>query len=178
MLRVASLFVRERAIAEEVVQEAWLGALRGLDGFEGRSSFRTWLMRILTNAAKSRAERERRSIPFSSLGDGEPAVERERFLPEPDHLGRQWAAEPLAFGELPESRLLAAETMSVIHAAIDELPDSQRMVLTMRDVAGFPPEEVSAALELSSGNQRVLLHRARSKVRRALEHYFEEVEPS
>lgn len=183
MLRVASLFVRERAVAEEVVQEAWLRALRSLDGFEGRSSFRTWLMRILTNTAKTRAERESRSIPFSALArseveEGEPAVDSERFLAQPDRYGRQWASEPLSFGELPESRLLAAETLSVVHAALEQLPEVQRAVMTMRDIGGFPPDEVCSELELTEANQRVLLHRARSKVRRALEEYFEAVEAS
>lgn len=183
MLRVAQLFVRDRAVAEEVVQEAWLGVLRGIDGFEGRSSFKTWLFRILENQARTRAVREGRSLPFSALareglGGDEPAVDPDRFLPHPDQLGRQWASHPLRFDDLPESRLLAAETLAVAREAIDALPEAQRAVIVMRDVAGLPAEEVCAVLDVSEGNQRVLLHRARAKVRRALERHLEEGGPS
>lgn len=178
MLRVARLYVQTRAVAEEVVQEAWLGVLAGIDRFEGRSSFKTWLFRILTNTAKTRAERERRSVPFSSLAaaeldHAEPSVEPDRFLPQGERWASYWASTPRRFDELPESRLLSGETVGIAQAAIEELPEVQRAVITMRDVAGFSSEDVCEALELSEGNQRVLLHRARTKVRRALELHFE-----
>lgn len=178
MLRVASLYVRNRAVAEEVVQEAWLGVLRGIDRFEGRSTFKTWLFRILTNTATTRAVREGRTIPFSALAgaelaDDEPAVDPDRFLPQGDRWASHWVSSPLRFDDLPEGRLLSSETVAVARAAIDELPEVQRAVITMRDVAGFSSEEVCGELGLSEGNQRVLLHRARTKVRVALERHLE-----
>ena len=179
MLRVASLYVRDRAVAEEVVQDAWLGVLNGIERFEGRSSFRTWLFRILTNNAKSRGEREGRSVPFSALAraeleSSERSVEPERFLPEGERWTNHWVSSPRRFDELPEARLLADETMAVTRSAIADLPEAQRAVITMRDVASYSAEEVCDALEISEGNQRVLLHRARTKVRRALEHHLEQ----
>ena len=165
MLRVAQMYVSSRAVAEDVVAEAWLAVLKGIDRFEGRSSLKTWLFRIVANTAKTRGQRERRSVPFSSLGD-EPAVERERFIGT-----GQWGVPPQRW---PEERLLGEEVISVIGAAIDALPPAQRTVITLRDVEGWSAGEVRNALELSETNQRVLLHRARSKVRRALEHYLEE----
>ena len=178
MLRVASLYVRDRAAAEEVVQDAWLGVLKGIDRFEGRSSFKTWLFRILTNTAKSRGEREGRSIPFSALArveleSSEPSVDPDQFLGEGERWANHWASSPRRFADLPEERLLSGETMALARSAIDELPDVQRAVITMRDIAGYSSEEVCAELELSEGNQRVLLHRARTKVRRALEQHFD-----
>jgi RNA polymerase sigma-70 factor, ECF subfamily len=176
MVRVAQIYVSRRDIAEEVVQEAWLGVINGLDRFEGRSSLKTWLFRIVTNLAKTRAVRERRTLPFSALrnpkGVPEPAVEPERFRPPDDpHWPGQWASEP---SQWPEGRLLENEALARIEEAIEALPDSQRAVITLRDVQGWSGEEVCNALELSETNQRVLLHRARSKVRRALERYFDE----
>jgi RNA polymerase sigma-70 factor, ECF subfamily len=174
LLRVAQIFVPSRAVAEEVVQETWLRVLGALDRFEGRSSLKTWVFRILVNTAKTRAQREGRSIPFSSLQDAarvpEAAVEPERFLPDdhPQHPGG-WASPPR---DLPEERLLAAETREVIAAAIDQLPANQRAVISLRDVEGWSSDEVRNALDISEVNQRVLLHRARSRVRRALEEYI------
>jgi RNA polymerase sigma-70 factor, ECF subfamily len=181
MIRVASLYVRNRSVAEEVVQEAWLGVLKGIDRFEGRSSFKTWLFRILTNTAATRAAREGRSVPFSALagdelGEEEALVDPDRFLPAGDRWENHWASSPLRFDSLPEGRLLSSETVGVARAAIEELPDVQRAVITMRDVAGFSSEEVCGELGLSEGNQRVLLHRARTKVRTALERHFEAAE--
>jgi RNA polymerase sigma-70 factor (ECF subfamily) len=173
MLRVAQLYVRTRAVAEEVVQEAWLGVLKGLDRFEGRSSLKTWIFRILTNIAKTRGEREGRSVPFSSLASDEtdgPSVDPDRFLVPGELLGGNWSSPPAPF---PEERLLAAETRARIEAAIAELPANQRAVITLRDVEGFGSEDVCNVLDLSETNQRVLLHRARSKVRAALEDYLE-----
>jgi RNA polymerase sigma-70 factor (ECF subfamily) len=182
MLRIALSHVRTRAVAEEVVQEAWLGVLTGLSRFEGRSSLKTWLLRIVANRARTRGEREARSVPLSSLGAAEdsedgPAVDPERFLPadDPRYPGA-WAIPPHSWARLPEERLLASETLQQVRAAIAKLPPRQQEVITLRDVEGWEPEEVSAALELTPGNQRVLLHRARSKVRAELEHYFDEVE--
>ncbi|HEV2711706.1 MAG TPA: sigma-70 family RNA polymerase sigma factor [Gaiellaceae bacterium] len=176
MVRVAQIYVSRKDIAEEVVQEAWLGVLRGLDRFEGRSSFKTWLLRIVTNLAKTRAVREGRTIPFSALRSPEsvpePAVEPERFRrPDDPRWPGHWASKP---SEWPEQRLLGDETLQRIQAAIEALPDNQRAVITLRDVEGWSAEEVCNALELSETNQRVLLHRARSKVRGALERYFDE----
>jgi RNA polymerase sigma-70 factor (ECF subfamily) len=178
MLRVAMLYVRDRAVAEEVVQDAWLGVLNGIERFEGRSSFRTWLFRILTNNAKSRGEREGRSVPFSALARAEVelnerSVEPDRFLPDTERWANHWISSPRRFDELPEDRLLSHETMGIARTAIDALPEVQRAVITMRDVAGYSAEEVCDALEISEVNQRVLLHRARTKVRRALERRFE-----
>lgn len=178
MLRVSLLFVRTRAVAEEVVQDAWLGVLSGIGRFEGRSSLKTWVFRILTNTAKTRAEREGRSVPFSSLASddlesGESSVDPDRFMPDGDRWASHWASSPRRFDELPESRLLSRETMGIVQHAVELLPEVQRAVLTMRDIAGFAAEEVCEALGLSEVNQRVLLHRARTKVRRALEGYIE-----
>src|SRR5215218_2528997 len=178
MLRIALGHVRSRAVAEEVVQESWLGVLQGLDRFEGRSSLKTWILRIVANRARTRGEREARSVPLSSLAPDEdedgPAVDPDRFLP-PDHprYPGGWAVPPRSWARLPEERLLAAETLQQVRAAIAKLPARQQEVIVLRDVEGWEPEEVSAALELTPGNQRVLLHRARSKVRADLERYFE-----
>jgi RNA polymerase sigma-70 factor, ECF subfamily len=179
MVRVAQIFVPSRDLAEEVVQETWLRVLGALDRFEGRSSLRTWVFRILVNTAKTRAQREGRVIPFSALNDPgrvpEPAVDPDRFL-DADHerYPGHWAAPPRA---LPEERLLATETRERVAAAIDALPPAQRAVITLRDVAGWDAESVCNALDLSEVNQRVLLHRARAKVRQALEEYLAPEEP-
>jgi RNA polymerase sigma-70 factor (ECF subfamily) len=179
MLRIARLFVSSQAVAEEVVQETWLSIVQGVERFEGRSSLKTWVFRILTNRAKTRAAREARSIPFSSLAgteaEGEPAVDPERFLPaDHERWPGHWAAPPTSWAGVPEHRLLAAETMDVIRGAIDALAPSQRAVITMRDVYGWTSDEVCAALGLNDVNQRVLLHRARSRVRMVLERYLDD----
>ena len=168
MLRVASRYVRSRAVAEEVVQETWLGVLNGLERFEGRASMKTWIFRILINRAITRAEREGRTVPFSSLAD-EPAVEPDRFRPEGDRYPGGWKRAP---DPLPEQRLLDRETLAMIDAAIGELPERQQIVIVMRDVEGWSSEEVCTSLAISEANQRVLLHRARSKVRSCLESYL------
>ena len=174
MLRVAQIFVPTRSLAEEVVQETWLRVLGALDRFEGRSSLKTWVFRILVNTAKTRAQREGRVVPFSSLHDParipEAAVEPERFLPDDhDRHPGGWSAPPRA---LPEERLVASETREVIAAAVEKLPANQRAVISLRDVEGWSADEVRNALDLSEVNQRVLLHRARAKVRSALEDYL------
>ncbi|HET9553189.1 MAG TPA: sigma-70 family RNA polymerase sigma factor [Anaeromyxobacteraceae bacterium] len=172
LLRLASTLVRQRALAEEVVQETWLAALEGLDRFEGRSSLRTWLFHILANRARTRAVREGRSVPFSALGDpadDEPAVDPDRFTQ-----GGGWREPPGGWGaEDPERLALGAETRAVIEAAIAALPESQRAVITLRDVEGLEAEEICALLGVTVTNQRVLLHRARARVRRALEEHLE-----
>jgi RNA polymerase sigma-70 factor (ECF subfamily) len=180
LLRVATIYTGSRAVAEEVVQETWMGVLHGLDRFEGRSSLKTWIFKILTNIASTRGARERRSVPFSSLAvaDGEegPSVDPDRFFP-PDHdrYPGHWAFGPTRW-ETPEEGLLSGEARELVLREIDRLPDAQRAVITLRDIEGWPSEEVSEALEVSDGNQRVLLHRARTKVREALEDYFDAVE--
>ena len=178
LLRVAQIYVSSRAVAEEVVQETWLGVLNGIDRFEARSSLKTWIFRILTNIAKTRGQREGRTLPFSALERPgvvpEPAVDADRFLP-PDHerWPGHWAARPEPW---PEERLLAAETRGIVERAIEALPPAQRAVISMRDLEGWSAEETRNALGVSETNQRVLLHRARSKVRQALEDYLSEAE--
>jgi RNA polymerase sigma-70 factor (ECF subfamily) len=175
MLRVARLFVSSRSVAEDVVQEAWLGVLKGIDRFEGRSSLKTWIFRILANTAKTRGVREARSIPFSALGgedDDGPAVDPDRFLGADERFPGHWATPPASWAGVPEDRLLARETLDLIEQEIEKLPPAQALVITMRDIEGFSADEVRNALDLSETNQRVLLHRARSKVRRALEEYM------
>src|SRR4051794_960199 len=177
MLAVAQAHVRTRASAEEVVQEAWLGVIRGIDRFEGRSSLKTWIFRILTNVAKTRAEREARSVPFSSLdaGGDEASVDPDRFF-GPDDPGPTggWSAPPGSWATVPGQKTLSQETREVIAVAIEALPPAQRTVITLRDVHGFGSEEVCNVLDISETNQRVLLHRARSKVRAAIEDYLRE----
>lgn len=171
MLRLALAHVHNRAIAEEVVQEAWLTMLGSLDRFEGRSSFRTWLLGIVVNLARSRARAERRSIQMSSEPDG-PVVDPARFLPAnharwPHH----WAVEPVPW-PTPEEDLLAGEIRALILETIDTLPATQREVLVLRDLEGLSATEVCNVLGLTDTNQRVLLHRARSRVRLAMERHF------
>lgn len=174
MLRVALMYVSTRAVAEEVVQDAWIGVFNGIGRFEARSSLKTWIFRILTNTAKTRAQREGRSIPFSSITspDGEDggAVDPERFLGSGERFPGHWGTPPRRWG--PDERLLSAEAQGVVDAAIAKLPPAQQAVITMRDVEDLDPEDVCNALDITETNQRVLLHRARSKVRQALEEYM------
>lgn len=174
LLRFAMTFVSERSVAEDVVQETWLGVIRGLSGFEGRSSLKTWIFRILANRAKTRGKREARSIPFSSLkdprseSDYEPAVDPSRF-----NTRGMWTEPPQPWtNAAPEELLKGRETMDLIQRAIAELPPNQRAVVTLHDVEGAEPEEICNILEISETNQRVLLHRGRSRLRRALEQHF------
>ena len=170
LLRLAQLYVSSRAVAEEVVQETWLAVLTGIERFEGRSSLKTWLFRILTNKAKTRGQREGRTLPFSSLAsDGDEdqtAVAVELFA-----RGGAWATPPRG---VPEERLLAGETRARVEQAISALPPNQRAVITLRDVEGLSAEEACNVLGVTETNQRVLLHRARAKVRAALERYLED----
>jgi RNA polymerase sigma-70 factor (ECF subfamily) len=180
LLRVARMYVPTAAVAEEVVQETWIGVLNGIDRFEGRSSLKTWIFRILVNIAKTRGARERRSTPFSSAAraaEGEPSVDPDRFLPQGVEGARGWALGPVPWPG-PEESLLSGETRDVILGAIEKLPPAQREVIRLRDVEGWSSEDVRNALELSETNQRVLLHRARSKVRGAIERYLDAMEPT
>jgi RNA polymerase sigma-70 factor (ECF subfamily) len=176
MLRVARMYVPTQAVAEDVVQETWLGVLTGIDRFEERSSLRTWVFSILVNRARTRGERERRTLPFASLAREESegdfaAVDADRFIHEGAQLGA-WAAPPVRWWEEPERALDSSEAVARIEAEIEKLPETQRLVITMRDVLGMSSEDVRSALDLSETNQRVLLHRARSKVRAGLEDYY------
>jgi len=179
LVRLATLFVANPAVAEEVAQETWIGVLRGIDRFAGRSSLRTWLFRILINQAQRRGQREARSIRFAAFSapadadEREPAVAPERFLPAGDEWAGHWVSYPSNWRETPEERLLSGETRAFVQQAIDALPLKQRRVITLRDVEGFAAAEVCHALAISETPQRVLLHRARSKVRGQLEHYLE-----
>jgi RNA polymerase sigma-70 factor, ECF subfamily len=171
MVRVAETYVPGRAVAEEVVQDTWIAVMRGLGGFEGRSSLKTWMFRILANQARSRGERERRTVPLSSLvaelDEGEASVSPERFT---GPAGRgMWAQPPERWSDEPESRLLSNATLALVATTVKVLPENQRRVLVLRDIEGWTSEEVCDLLELSEVNQRVLLHRARSRLRAALE---------
>ncbi len=173
MVRLALNYVPNGAVAEEVAQEAWIGVLKGVHGFRGDASLRTWIFRILVNTAISRGRREGRSLPFSALFDAErapreAAMDPAYFDPGNDH----WATRPASWEGKPEERLLAAETRARLDEAIAALPPAQREVISLRDVQGFASDEVCNALGISESNQRVLLHRARSKVRRALSEYL------
>jgi RNA polymerase sigma-70 factor (ECF subfamily) len=170
MLRLALSRVESRAVAEEVVQDAWLTVFRSLDRYERRSTFRTWVLGIVVNLARSRARAERREVPLSP--ESAPSVAQARFLPAthprwPHH----WALEPAAW-RTPEDELLAGEIRTIILDAIDALPPAQREVIVLRDIEGLPSTDVCNVLGLTDTHQRVLLHRARSRVRSALERYF------
>jgi RNA polymerase sigma-70 factor (ECF subfamily) len=173
--RVARAYVSTDAVAEEVVQETWLAVVDGLDRFEQRATLKTWLFHILANKAKTRGVRERRSVPFASLGpaDAQPSVPPDRFQAEGDAWPGHWAVPPRPW-EDPERRLQSLEARERLRAAIGALPETQQAVLTLRDVEGLEADEVCTLLELSAGNQRVILHRARARVRAELERYFEE----
>jgi RNA polymerase sigma-70 factor, ECF subfamily len=161
MLRLARSFVASSAIAEEVVQDTWVGVLKGIDDFAGRSSFKTWLLRILVNRARSTGVREHRTV---AVGDAGPVVDRSRF----DAAGA-WMSPPQHWIEDSEERLLAEGLAGRIHATLEQLPPRQREVLMLRDVDGLSGQEVCAVLSISEANQRVLLHRGRSHLRQALE---------
>jgi RNA polymerase sigma-70 factor, ECF subfamily len=175
MFAVARGYVRMRSVAEEVVQDGWVAILDGLERFEGRSSLRTWVLQIVANIARDRGAREGRSLPFSALevSEEEPLVEPERFLRRGEPFPEGWKVFPTDWRTLPESRVLARETRDVVDAAITSLPDSQQLVMMLRDVVGCRAEEVSEALGITAANERVLLHRARVRVRAELERYFD-----
>jgi len=182
LMRLAQAHVGSRAVAEEVVQETWLGVLRGLDAFEGRSSLRSWVVSILLNTARTRGQRERRTVPLSFLrrrqeeGRAEPAVDADRFQGRRGDRPGWWAVPPDRW-EQPDERLGRDEARAVIVDAIRALPPRQREVIALRDLSGYSADEACNALGLSETNQRVLLNRARSKVRAALEEHLTEESP-
>jgi RNA polymerase sigma-70 factor (ECF subfamily) len=174
MLRLARMHVATRESAEDVVQESWIAALRGIDAFEGRASLRTWVFQIVLNMAKTRGVKDQRVVPFSSAfrdDDGGPSVDPERFHASNEPNAGGWRQPPAPW-PTPEAELLANETRAVIDSSLENLPERQRAVIALRDVDGLEPAEVCTLLDLSPGNQRILLHRARSAVRRDLEVYF------
>jgi len=179
LVRLALMYVADRAAAEEVAQETWVAVLQGLDRFEGRSSLKTWIFSILTNRAKTRGQREGRFVPLSTLGDPdaeemEASVSPERFYSPEGPWPYHWISLPRNWDYMPEERFDSAEMRAQIQQAVDALPPQQREVITLRDVEGLSSEEVCNVLGISETNQRVLLHRARTKVRRALEQYLGE----
>lgn len=173
MLRTARAHVPSDGIAEEVVQDTWIAVLQGLGGFRGESRLRTWVFGILVNQAKSKGARERRTVPFTSLADDGPTVDPERFQRAGEAHPGGWRSFPV---EWPEESMLATEVRRVVAAALDALPARQRLVVTLRDIEGFTGREVSELLAISTGNQRVLLHRGRAAVRAHLERYLEEAQ--
>jgi RNA polymerase sigma-70 factor (ECF subfamily) len=170
MVRVALMYVRSRASAEEVVQDTWLGVLKGLHLFAGRSSLKSWILRILVNCAKARGAREGRSVPMSALADSAqeegPSVPPDRFRGDEERWPGHWSDPPEPW---PDARVESSEMAALVHEGIEMLPEAQRTVMTLRDVDGWDSGEVCALLTISEGNQRVLLHRARSKVRAFVE---------
>jgi RNA polymerase sigma-70 factor (ECF subfamily) len=170
MLRAARVYVASEQSAEDVVQDTWLAVIRGIDRFEGRSSLRTWVYRILVNLAKTRGVREGRTV-LAGLPEDGPTVDPARFQGPDDPYPGHWRAFPAS----PESWVLSREVHGVVDRALAGLPDRQRIVITLRDIEGYTSEEVCSILEISAANQRVLLHRARAAVRGRLEEYFEEV---
>jgi RNA polymerase sigma-70 factor (ECF subfamily) len=176
MLRVAAGYVPTREDAEEVVQETWIALLKGLDGFQGRSSLRTWLFTVLVNIAKTRGVRERRETDVQVLAFTGGTVDPARFR----EAGQEWAGHwkehraPEPFPDTPEGSVLGDELIAVTRRELDKLPARQREVVTMRDVLGMESAEVNALLGISAANQRVLLHRGRAAVRQALEDYVKE----
>jgi RNA polymerase sigma-70 factor (ECF subfamily) len=178
MTRVAMAFVPRRAVAEEVVQETWMNVVRGLESFEERSSLRTWIYTILGNCARRRAEQEQRLVPLSEIAAGEasgddPGASPDQFF-ESGRWAGMWSTAVTRWEDLPEDRLVTSELRTTLLEAIDALPRMQRAVITLRDVEGWSPEEACEYLGVASGNQRVLLHRARAAVRSAIERYLEE----
>jgi RNA polymerase sigma-70 factor (ECF subfamily) len=176
--RVARSYVATDSAADEVVAEAWLAVITGIGRFEQRSSFKTWIHRIVMNLARTKGTREHRSVPFASFAaeadTWEPAVDPARFQPPGSTGAGHWASPPVPWDEEPETSLSAGETLVVVRRAIAGLPEGQQVVITLRDLEGWRSDEVCNALDISETNQRVLLHRARAKVRAALEQHFEE----
>ena len=169
MMRVARAYVASNEAAEDVVQEAWIGVVQGVGRFEGRSSLKTWMFRIVINKAMTRGGKDARTLPFSSVGPGEPGMDRSSFRDAGPWRG--WWVSPDVVGHVPEALLLAKETRAKIDAVVTTLPPSQRLVVTLRDIQGMTAKEACDLLGVSEANQRVLLHRARSKLRAALEAY-------
>jgi RNA polymerase sigma-70 factor (ECF subfamily) len=178
MRRVARMYVRTDAVADEVVQDAWVGVLEGIDRFEGRSSLRTWIFRILVNIAKKRGAREGRSVAFASLAGDDldrPSWDPSSFLGPEDAWAGHWSSLPFDWRGVPEDRVESRELLALIRATLDALPPMQAEVLRLRDVAGWSSEEIRNALDLTDTNERVLLHRARNRVRAAIDGYYRTV---
>jgi RNA polymerase sigma-70 factor (ECF subfamily) len=183
MIRLALSYVASWAVAEEVAQETWLAMIRGLHRFEGRSAVKTWLFGILVNQARARGAAERRTVPVPGFGgpddtSGGSTVDPARFEGADDPFGGYWVTPPARFSDRPEEQLTSAETRAVIEQAIAALPPRQQQVITLRDIDGWDAEEVCAFLDISEVNQRVLLHRARARVRSVLETHLEKLMPS
>jgi RNA polymerase sigma-70 factor (ECF subfamily) len=179
MRRVARSFVSNAAVVDEVVQETWLGVIRGIDRFEGRSSVKTWIFRILMNISRSRGAREARTVPFTTqelAPEDSPSFAPDRFQGPGDAYPRHWLTPPQPWDEQPGARLMSVETVELVRDAIEQLPRLQRSVITLRDIEGCSGTEVCSLLELTEANQRVLLHRARARVRQVLEDHFAQVD--
>ncbi|MGS0686170.1 RNA polymerase sigma factor [Nakamurella sp. GG22] len=177
MVRLAGTFVSTDASAEEVLQDTWLAVMTGVGSFEGRSSLRTWVYRILVNTAKRCAERESRTVPWSSWADDPadnhgPTVDPDRFQSAEEQFPGHWRDWPRPWPPFPERQAMATELRAVLNGAVDGLPARQRIVVLLRDVEGYASHEVCAILDITVANQRVLLHRGRAAVRANLERYF------
>lgn len=177
--RLARRYVATDAAADEVVGDTWLGVVRGIDRFEGRSSLKTWIVRIMMNVARTRGVRDKRSVPFSSLAHPDeegtdPTIAPERFRQADDPYPGHWREFPARWHDHPEVRALGAETLAVVRDALDTLPPAQQTVVRLRDLEGWTSAEVCNALDLTETNQRVLLHRGRARLRAALEAHFAE----
>ena len=178
LVRLARMYLQDTTVAEEVAQETWLAVLHGLSQFEGRSSLKTWIFTILTNKAKTRSQRENRIVSYSDMEESlhdssQPTVDPKLFKdPSTDKNLDHWANAPDSWVGIPEDRLLSEETMNLIHETIDALPENQRLVITLHDREELSAQEICNILGISETNQRVLLHRARARVRQALEDYL------
>ena len=175
MKRVARGYADSDAVAEEIVQETWVAIVTGIERFEGRSALGTWMFSILLNQAKTHNARERRALPFCSIEAGqtdEPAVDADRFQTDDDAWPGHWATPPRPW-QKPDRRLLSLEAREHLKHALRQLPERQRLIVGLRDVEGFTAEEVCERLDLSQENQRVLLHRGRSRLRAALEAFVD-----
>lgn len=175
MLAVARCHVASREIAEDVVQDTWLALLKGIDRFEGRSSLRTWLFRVLVNIAKTRGVSEKRTTPIDMSGTGGPTVHPDQFRPAADQWPGHWVRFPQPWTESPERSLLADEALNLVRRELAQLPVLQSLVVGLRDIDGYDSAEVCALLDLTAANQRVLLHRGRARIRNALAGYFQAV---
>ena len=174
MKRVARGYVDSDAVAEEIVQETWMAIVTGIEQFQGRSALATWMFSILTKKAKTHRARERRALPFSSIGgsgDDEPAVDADRFQRDDEAFPGHWATPPRPW-QKPERRLMSLEAREHLRQALEELPERQRVIVGLRDVEGLSAEDVCRVLDVSPENQRVLLHRGRSRLRAVLESYL------
>jgi RNA polymerase sigma-70 factor (ECF subfamily) len=179
LVRLACIYVQDSTTAEEVAQETWLAVLHGLDRFAGRSSLKTWIFTILTNKAKTRSQRDNRTVSYTDLEEplqSQPTVDPKRFKDPSAHAWpNHWAAgsEPVSWVGIPEEIFLSQETMNLVRETIDALPENQRLVITLHDQDELSTQEICNILGISETNQRVLLHRTRARVRQAVENYFE-----